>query len=73
MRSAVLDTDTDGLVLKRKRSRRHPPQRLSDLDFVDDIALIEETIKRAQDLLHRVETDCQHVGLYLNPKESLCL
>ena len=25
---------------------------------------------KAQDLLHRVETDCQDVGLYLNPKKT---
>ena len=68
MRSAILETD--GIVLKRRRSRRHPPILLSDLDFADDIALIEETIQKAQDLLHRVETDCQHVGLYLNPKKT---
>ena len=68
MRSAILDTD--GIVLKRRRSRRHPPQRLCDLDFADDIALIEETIKKAEELLHRVERDCQHVGLCLNPKKT---
>ena len=68
MRSSIIGTD--GIVLKRRRSRRHPPQLLSDLDFADDIALIEETIEKALNLLHRVETDCQSVGLYLNPKKT---
>ena len=56
--------ESDGIVLKKRRRRRHPPQLLSDLDFADDIALLEETITKAQDLLHRVEKACQSVGLF---------
>ena len=44
MRSSIVDSD--GVVLKRRRSRRHPPQVLSDLDYADDIALIEATNHR---------------------------
>ena len=68
MRSSIVDSD--GIVLKRHRSRRHPQQVLSDLDFADDIALIEATIVKAQDLLLRVETACQSVGLFLNAKKT---
>ena len=68
MRSSIVDSD--GIVLKRRRSRRHPPQVLSDLDYADDIALIEATIAKAQDLLSRVETACQSVGLFLNAKKT---
>ena len=68
MRLSVLDTD--GLVLKRRRSRRHPQQQLTDLDFADDIALFEETIRSAQNLLNRVEIACQSVGLFLNPSKT---
>ena len=62
--------ESDGIVLKKRRSRRHPSQILSDLDFADDIALLEETITKAQDLLHRVEKACQSVGLFLNAKKT---
>ena len=68
MRSSIIDSD--GLVLKRQRSRRHPPHVLSDLDFADDIVLIEATIAKAQDLLKRVETACQSVALFLNMKKT---
>ena len=68
MRCSIVGSD--GIVLKRRRSRRHPPQILSDLDFADDIALIEATIAKAQDLLLRVEAACQSVGLFLNAKKT---
>ena len=66
LRSAI--TDSDGLTLKRRRSSRHPAVVLPDLDYADDIALLENTIKSAQDLLNRVEKACQDVGFI--PKRS---
>ena len=63
-------TDSDGLTLKRRRSSRHPAVVLPDLDYADDIALLENTIKSAQDLLNRVEKACQDVGLFLNAPKT---
>ena len=68
LRSAI--TDSDGLTLKRRRSSRHPAAVLADLDYADDIALLENTIKSAQDLLNRVEKACQDVGLFLNAPKT---
>ena len=68
LRSAI--TDSDGLTLKRRRSSRHPAVVLPDLDYADDIALLENTIKSAQDLLNRVEKACQDVGLFLNTPKT---
>ena len=41
----------DGLTLKRKGSRRVPPEKLAQLAFADDIALMEDTINKAESLL----------------------
>ena len=68
LRSAI--TDSDGLTLKRRRSSRHPAVVLPDLDYADDIVLLENSIKSAQDLLIRVEKACQDVGLFLNPPKT---
>ena len=65
LRSAI--TDSDGLTLKRRSSSRHPAVVRADLDYADDIALLENTIKSAQHLLNRVEKACQVVGF---PKHS---
>ena len=63
-------TETDGLTLRRRRSRRHPAEVIADLDYADDIALLENSIEAAQDLLIRVERACKDVGLYLNAPKT---
>ncbi|CAH1244514.1 Hypp7329 [Branchiostoma lanceolatum] len=60
----------DGLTLQRRRSSRHPAVVISDLDFADDIGLLEDTIQAAQDLLYRVERATQEIGLYLNSSKT---
>ena len=42
---------SDGLTLKRKRSHRVPLEKLAELAFAYDIALIEDTINKAESLL----------------------
>ena len=68
LRSAI--TDSDGLTLKQCRSSRHPAVVLPDLDYADDIALLENSIKSAHDLLIHVETPCQDAGLFLNAPKT---
>ena len=68
LRSAI--TDSDGLTLKHHRSFHHPAVVLPDLDYADDIALFENSIKSAQDLLICVEKACQDVGLFLNAPKT---
>ncbi|KAI8494405.1 hypothetical protein Bbelb_276310 [Branchiostoma belcheri] len=57
LRSSI--ADGDGLLLRRRRSRRHPAETLADLDFADDIALLENCTSFAQNLLTRVENSCK--------------
>ena len=63
-------TDSDGLTLKHRRRSRHPAEVLADLDYADDIALLEDSMEAAQDLLNRVENACQDVGLFLNAPKT---
>ena len=63
-------SDTDGLTLKRRYSSRYPAEVLPDLDYADDIALLENSIQTAQDLLNRVEKACQDIGLFLNVSKT---
>ena len=55
-----------GFHLVKRKSRRVGPEVLTDLDFADDIALISEEIRQAQDLLLRVEKSVGKVGLKMN-------
>ena len=68
LRSSI--TSNYGFTLKRRRSRRYSPERLSDLDYADDIALLEDQINSAQELLTAVEKACQEVGLFLNAPKT---
>ena len=43
-----------GLRLKVRQSRRIGTECIADLDFADDIALINEKIEQAQEMLQRV-------------------
>ena len=45
LRTAI--DDTEGLILTRRRSSRHPALHLSDLDYADDIALFADAIQKA--------------------------
>ena len=65
-----LDKNDLGIVLERRRSSRYQQQRLSDLDFVDDIALIDESEQRLQYATSEVEEKGRKVGLTINSKKT---
>ena len=71
LRKAIISED--GLTLKRRRSRRTPAQSLPELSFADDIALMEDTIYKAEALLHKVEIATQTIGLFLNAGKTKVL
>jgi len=62
-----------GLTLKRRQSSRHPAVFLTDLDFADDIALLSDTIKKAQVLLSALECAAKEVGLLINKSKTKTL
>ena len=59
-----------GFKLNRKRSRRHNPNVITDLDFADDIALVAEELEQAQDFLHCVQENAAKIGLHLNSDKT---
>ena len=71
MREAIQGKEEElGFVLERKRSRRHPPIIVTDMDFADDIALVTEEIHQAQQMLMNLENAAAKVGLHLNAKKT---
>ena len=59
-----------GFQLERQRSRRNPAINITDLDFADDLALLTEEIKQAQEVLTRLENEAEKVGLFCNAKKT---
>ena len=71
LRKAIGDKGNElGFTIKPRQSRRLPAQVITDLDFADDIALLSNEIKEAQELLSRVERECAVVGLGINAKKT---
>ena len=61
----VLYTES-GVVTHPRRSRRYPAISLNDLDFADDIALLESSISSAQDQLTRTAAAAECLGLIIS-------
>ena len=59
-----------GFKLERQWSRRKPAVVVTDLDFADDLALLTEEIEQAQEVLLRLETEAEKVGLFCNAKKT---
>ncbi|KAJ4929966.1 hypothetical protein JOQ06_018982 [Pogonophryne albipinna] len=71
LRKAINGREQDlGFTLTPRRSRRHPTVVLTDLDYVDDISLLSDSVEQAKELLNRVESECAKVGLRLNAKKT---
>ena len=58
-----------GVVTHPRRSRRHPA-KLNDLDFADDIALLESSISRAQAQLTKTAEAAADLGLVISAPKT---
>ena len=61
LRKATENTDSD-VVTHPRQSKRHPAKILNDLDFEDDIALLESSIPYAQARLTGAAAAAEHLG-----------
>ena len=66
MRLALKKHQDIGFTLTPARSRRVKVKKVSDTEFADDIALVTDTVKEAEDLMREVERVSMSVGLRLN-------
>ena len=67
MRTALQARETKlGFQLQKIKCRRVPPITITDMDFADDIELVNEGIKEAQEMITRVEKSAKRVGLSMN-------
>ena len=59
-----------GFELTNKRSRRYPAKTITDADYADDIALLANTPKQAETLLHSLERAATGIGLHVNAHKT---
>ena len=69
LKKATLQLDS-GVVTHPRRSRRHPAKSLNDLDFADDIALLESSISRAQAQLTKTAEAAADLGLVISAPKT---
>ena len=67
LRKAIKGCEEElGFTIVPRRSRRVHPIVLTDLEFADDIALISDSVRQASELIQRLESECNKVGLLIN-------
>ena len=59
-----------GIVTHPRQSSRHPAKRLNDLDYADDIALLETNLERAHEQLKTTSENAKKVGLEINVEKT---
>ncbi|RXN36026.1 kinetochore Spc25 [Labeo rohita] len=56
----------NGFVTQPRQCRRQPVTAIFDLDFADDLALLEGNLERAQSQLNEIAKQAEQVGLVVN-------
>ena len=69
LQSATSEHDS-GVETHPRRSRRYPAKSLNDLDFADDIALLESSIPQAQVQLSRTAEAAADLGLIISAPKT---
>ena len=67
---SVTDNKDYGFTIAQRRSRRYPPVKITDADFADDLALLSDSIKEAQEILSSLEKAASTVGLFMNESKT---
>ena len=70
LRTSIDKIRESGFELTKKRSRRYPAKTITDADYADDIALLANTPKQAETLLHSLERAAAGIGLHVNAHKT---
>ena len=62
-RTSIDKIRENGFELTKKRSRNYPRKTITDTDNADDVALLANTLKQAETLLHSLERAAAGIGL----------
>ena len=70
LRTLIDKIKVNGFKLTKKRSRRYPAKTITNADYADDIALLENAPARAETLLHSLEWAAAGIGLHVNADKT---
>ena len=57
-------------TLEKAKSKTHSALCVTDIDYADDIALLSDSVDKAEKLLHNVEMAAKLIGLHINEKKT---
>ena len=60
-------------TIEPRRSRKHPAKKITDADYADDLALLNDKIKDAQRFLTKLEEAASSFGLRINSSKTKCM
>ena len=66
LRTSIDKIKENGFKLTKERSRRYPAQKITDADYADDIALLENAPAQAETQIHSLERAAVGIGLHVN-------
>ena len=70
LRTSIDKIRENGFELTKKRSRRYPAKTITDADYADDIAILANTPKPAETLLHSLERAAAGIGLHVKAHKT---
>ena len=66
LRTSIDDNSELGFTLQQRLSSRYPAKKITDADFADDLSLLADTNRNAEQLLILLENAAEAVGLRVN-------
>ena len=73
LRTSIDKIRENGFELTKKRTTRYPTKTMTDTNYADDIAILENTPNQAEILLHSLERAAAGIGLLVNAhKTNMC-
>ena len=70
LRTSIDKIRENGFELTKKRSRKYPAKTITDADYADDIAILANTPKQAETLLHSLERATAGIGLHFKSHKT---
>ena len=70
LRTLIDKIRENGFEQTKKRSGRHPAKIITDADYAEDIAILENTPNQAGTLLHSLEGPAAGIGLHVNAHKT---
>ena len=70
LRTSIDEIRENGFELTKNSSRRYPAKTITDVDYVDNLALLANTPNQAETLQHSLERGAAGIGLHVNAHKT---